>query len=133
MAKGQKTIYKNSAVILRLVLGILSIVISAVVGFQSCAAGIGEAISEAESSSGAGGLFTGFFLLAAGIVAIAARKTKGGTIASIILYAIFAFANLSENFGDLVVWAVLSVIFAVVLVITLFLKEKDSSDETTKE
>ena len=29
MAKGQKTIYKNSAVILRLVLGILSIVISA--------------------------------------------------------------------------------------------------------
>ena len=66
MAKGQKTIYKNSAVILRLVLGILSIVISAVVGFQSCAAGIGEAISEAESSSGAGGLFTGFFLLAAG-------------------------------------------------------------------
>ena len=133
MAKGQKTIYKNSAVILRLVLGILSIVISAVVGFQSCAAGIGEAISEAESSSGAGGLFTGFFLLAAGIVAIAA---KGGTIASIILYAlaaIFAFANLSENFGDLVVWAVLSVIFAVVLLITLFLKEKDSSDETTKE
>ena len=132
MAKGQKTIYKNSAVILRLVLGILSIVISAVVGFQSCAAGI----SEAESSSGAGGLFTGFFLLAAGIVAIAARKTKGGTIASIILYAlaaIFAFANLSENFGDLVVWAVLSVIFAVVLLITLFLKEKDSSDETTKE
>ena len=87
-------------------------------------------------SSGAGGLFTGFFLLAAGIVAIAARKTKGGTIASIILYAlaaIFAFANMSENFGDLVVWAVLSVIFAVVLVITLFLKEKDSSDETTKE
>ena len=48
MAKGQKTIYKNSAVILRLVLGILSIVISAVVGFQSCAAGIGEAISEAQ-------------------------------------------------------------------------------------
>ena len=74
--------------------------------------------------------------MAAGIVAIAARKTKGGTIASIILYAlaaIFAFANLSENFGDLVVWAVLSVIFGVVLVITLFLKEKDSSDETTKE
>ena len=132
MAKGQKTIYKNSAVILRLVLGILSIVISAVVGFQSCAAGIGEAISEAESSSGAGGLFTGFFLLAAGIVAIAARKTKGGTILY-ALAAIFAFANLSENFGDLVVWAVLSVIFAVVLVITLFLKEKDSSDETTKE
>ena len=35
MAKGQKTIYKNGAVILRLVLGILSIVISVVVGFQS--------------------------------------------------------------------------------------------------
>ena len=86
MAKGQKTIYKNGAVILRMVLGILTIVISVIVGFQSCAAGIGEAISEADSSSGAGGLFTGFFLLAAGIVAVAARKTKGGTIAAIILY-----------------------------------------------
>ena len=88
------------------------------------------------SSSGAGGLFTGFFLLAAGIVAVAARKTKGGTIAAIILYAlaaIFAFANLSKNFGDLTVWAVLSVIFAVVLVITLFLKEKNTSTETTAE
>ena len=82
MAKGQKTIYKNGAVILRMVLGILTIVISVIVGFQSCAAGIGEAISEADSSSGAGGLFTGFFLLAAGIVAVAARKTKGGTIAA---------------------------------------------------
>ena len=133
MAKGQKTIYKN---ILRMVLGILTIVISVIVGFQSCAAGIGEAISEADSSSGAGGLFTGFFLLAAGIVAVAARKTKGGTIAAIILYAlaaIFAFANLSKNFGDLTVWAVLSVIFAVVLVITLFLKEKNTSTETTAE
>ena len=136
MAKGQKTIYKNGAVILRMVLGILTIVISVIVGFQSCAAGIGEAISEADSSSGAGGLFTGFFLLAAGIVAGAARKTKGGTIAAIILYAlaaIFAFANLSKNFGDLTVWAVLSVIFAVVLVITLFLKEKNTSTETTAE
>ena len=81
-------------------------------------------------------MFTGLFQLAAGIVAIAARKTKGGTIASIILYAlaaIFAFANMSENFGDLVVWAVLSVIFAAALIITLFLKEKDSSDNTPKE
>ena len=124
MAKGQKTIYKNGAVILRMVLGILTIVISVIVGFQSCSAGIGEAISEADSSSGAGGLFTGFFLLA------------GGTIAAIILYAlaaIFAFANLSKNFGDLTVWAVLSVIFAVVLVITLFLKEKNTSTETTAE
>ena len=136
MAKGQKTIYKNGAVILRMVLGILTIVISVFVGFQSCAAGIGEAISEADSSSGAGGLFTGFFLLAAGIVAVAARKTKGGTIAAIILYAlaaIFAFSKLCKNLGDLTVWAVLSVIFAVVLVITLFLKEKNTTTETTAE
>lgn len=76
MAKGQKTIYKNGAVILRMVLGILTIVISVIVGFQSCAAGIGEAISEADSSSGAGGLFTGFFLLAAGIVAVAAKNKR---------------------------------------------------------
>ncbi|MFR6497146.1 MAG: hypothetical protein ACLUOF_12735 [Ruminococcus sp.] len=63
-------------------------------------------------------------------------EKKGGTIAAIILYAlaaIFAFANLSKNFGDLTVWAVLSVIFAVVLVITLFLKEKNTSTETTAE
>ena len=63
-----------------MVLGILTIVISVIVGFQSCAAGIGEAISEADSSSGAGGLFTGFFLLAAGIVAVAARKQKAALL-----------------------------------------------------
>lgn len=126
----QKTIYKNGAVILRLVLGILSMVISLIVGFQSCAAGIGEALAEAESSSGAAGIFTGIFLLSAGIVTTAARKTKGGTIAAIILYAlaaIVAFANLSDSYGDLVVWAVLSLIFAVLLIITLFLKEKDTA------
>ena len=102
MAKGQKTIYKNGAVILRMVLGILTIVISVIVGFQSCAAGIGEAISEADSSSGAGGLFTGFFLLAAGIVAVAARKTKGGTIAAIILYALAGLMVLLHRFQGVI-------------------------------
>lgn len=130
MAKEKTTLYKDGAVILRLVLGIISIVISVIVGFQSCAAGLGEALSDADSTSGAGGLFTGMFLLAGGIVAIAGRKTKGGTIAAIILYAIgaiFAFANISSSFGDLIVWAIVSLIWAVVLIITLFIKNKDAN------
>lgn len=138
MSKEKTTLYKNGAIILRLVLGIISIVISVIVIFQSCAAGLGEALSDADSTSGAGGVFTGLLLLAGGIVSIAARKTKGGTIAAIILYAlgaILAFANLSSMFGDLIVWAIVSLIWAVLLIITLFMKNKDVniSDNTDNQ
>ena len=41
----------------KLVLGILSIVLFVVVSFQSCAAGLGNALSENGESSGSGGIF----------------------------------------------------------------------------
>ena len=50
-------IYSNGSKTMRLVVGIISIVLSLVVLFQSCAAGIGNALSDNGESGGIGGVF----------------------------------------------------------------------------
>ena len=138
MAKkqGKKALYSNGAVTMRTILGILSILLSFIVGLQSCVAGVGEAIADTDTSSGAAGMFLGFFMLAAGVIAIATRKSKGGTITALIFYAIggvLALANSSENFGDLIIWTVLAFVFAGLLFISLFMKNKDSDEQEDDE
>ena len=121
----------NGAFTMRLIIGILSILISIIVGLQSCAAGLGEALADSKSSGGAAGMILGFFMLAAGIITVAARKTKGGTITSIVIYVIggiVAAVNKSEIYGDLIVWTVLSFIFAVLLIISLFMANKNNEN-----
>ena len=74
----------------KLVSGILNIVLSVFVMFQSCAAGISNALEESEEVSGSAGMVVAIMLLAGGIVSIATRKSgkKGGNIALIVLYSI---------------------------------------------
>lgn len=111
---------------MRLIIGIISIVLCLIILIQSCAAGIGNAISDNGEAGGTGGLILSIFMLVAGIIAIAARKSKGGTITSIIFYdtgAIIAFAS-AGSYKDLIIWGVVSVIFSVLLIISLFMKEK---------
>ena len=77
-------------------------------------------------------MILGFFMLAAGIITIATRKSKGGTITSIVVFilgGIVALANPSEIYGDLKVWMVVSFIFAVLLIISLFMKNKDDEND----
>ena len=62
----------------KLVLGIISIVLCVFVLFQSCAAGIGNALSENGESSGSAGAILAICLLVAGIVGIATRNGKAG-------------------------------------------------------
>ncbi len=65
---------------LKLVTGILSIILFVFVTFQSCAAGLGNALADNGEVSGSAGLMTAICLLAAGIVSIATRnkETNGG-------------------------------------------------------
>ena len=72
----------------KLVLGILTIVISAFVVFQSCAAGVANSLSENGESSGTGGLLVAMIMLAGGIVMIASRKSesKGGSVAGLLYH-----------------------------------------------
>ena len=78
--KKQKLVYSGGAITMRLIIGIFSILLSVMVGLQSCAAGVGEALANSDSNGGGAGMILGFFMLAAGIITIATRKSKGGTI-----------------------------------------------------
>lgn len=131
-----KQTYTHGALTMRLIIGIFSILLSVIIGLQSIFAGLGEALTKSDSNGGAAGFILGFFMLAAGIVTIAARKTKGGTITSIVVYllgGIIAVFNQSGIFGDLIIWTVVSFIFAVLLIVSLFMKYKVSNNQYSRE
>jgi hypothetical protein len=107
----------------KLTIGIISIVLSLIVLFQSCAAGIGSAmLNNTNDLSGGIGVFTAILLIVAGIIGIAARASKGGTIAATIMYAVAGIMGITSNgiFKDLVIWGVLSLVFAIVFAISIF-------------
>ena len=95
----------------KLVIGVLSIVLTMVVLFQSCAATVGDALANEGGTSGG--------------VGIAARNSRGGSIFCIIAYALAGVLGLTAHgiFQDLIVWGSLCLIFAVVFLIGL-IKEK---------
>ncbi len=120
--------------ITKLVLGILTIVISCFVLFQSCAAGAVNALSDNGESSGTAGAMVALLMLAGGITMIASRKNtkKGGSVAGIIIFGISAligFTSAGSAFKDLIVWAVLCIILAVVNLLAVFRCKKNNDDK----
>lgn len=107
----------------KLVSGILSIVLFALVAFQSCAAGMSNALEENGELSGSAGIIVAVLLLTGGIVSIATRKStgKGGNIALIIIFglaAVIGFA-LHGSYSDLTIWAGWCLINAVLAVVAM--------------
>lgn len=116
----------------KLVSGILSIILFAVVSFQSCAAGLVNTIEANGQSSGSAGIFVALMLLSGGIVSIATRKgSKGGNIALIVLFGLGALIgfSLAGNFSDLNIWAVWCLINVVLAVISLVKGSKAPKEE----
>lgn len=111
----------------KLVSGILSIILFVVVGFQSCAVGIGNTLADSGEVSGSAGIIVAILMLAGGIVSICTRKGgKGGNIALIILFglgALFGF-TMAGSFADLTIWAGWCLICAVLAVISMILSKK---------
>ncbi len=107
----------------KLVAGILSILLFFIVMFQSCAAGVVNAIESNGGSSGSYGAFFAFLILAGGIVSIATRNStgKGGNIALIVIFGLATiiafFAH--GNFSDLVVWGFWSLINTILAIVAL--------------
>ena len=106
----------------KLVSGILSIILFAVVMFQSCAAGVVNALEDNGGISGSVGVIVGILMLA-GIVSIATRNKTGmgHDIALIVLFglaAVFGFAGYG-NYSDLVIWSVWCLINAVLAVVSI--------------
>ena len=113
----------------RTVIGIISIVLFIIIIFQSCAVGLGNALSENGDISGSAGLLLSFFMLIAGIIGLATRKSKGGAITSGCFYllgGLIGYANVG-NFSDLKLWSLLSIFFGTVFMITAF-KQKGKLD-----
>ncbi len=111
----------------KLVIGIISIVLTFLVLFQSCAAGIGDAMMNEGGTSGASGMLVGIMMLVSGIVAIAARKSKGGAIFCTVFYALAGLIGVSSSgiFKDLVIWGGLCLIFAVVFLVFSIKTQKE--------
>ena len=112
----------------KLVSGILSIVFFFMVAFQSCAAGLSNALSDNGEVSGSAGILVGFFMLTAGIVSIASRKSSGGggNIAIIVLDGLAALVGmmLAGSYSDLKIWSGWCLICAVLALIALIKRRK---------
>lgn len=104
-----------------------------VVAFQSCAAGIGDAIIDKGGTSGGAGMVVAILLLTGGIVSIVQRKSKSG-IALIIIFGIAAIVGFSSNgiFKDLVIWSGWCAINAVLAIINLLVGKKGKEETEEK-
>ena len=118
----------------KLVSGILSMILFAVVTFQSCAVGVANSLSESEEVSGSAGILLAVLMLAGGIVSVATRKAvkNGGNIALIILFglaALIGFANYG-SYSDLAIWSGWCLINAVLAVVAIVTSKNKKSEET---
>ena len=117
----------------KLVTGILSLVFPAMILFQSCAAGMSNAMEGGDEVSGTAGLLLSLLMIAGGIVMIATRNSekRGGSIASILIFTGAALIGymLAGSFTDLKIWATWCIIMAVMNVLALMKKQKSAEPE----
>lgn len=107
----------------KLISGIISIVLSIFVAFQSAMAGLSNAIEANGQSSGTAGLMVGICMLCGGIISIVTRSknSKGANIALTILFGLAACIGyiLAGNYTDLNIWATWCLINAILAVISM--------------
>ena len=107
----------------KLVSGILSIVLVGFIVFQSCAAGVSNALEENNEVSGSAGIIVAVLMLAAGIISIVTRNStgKGGNIALLDLFGIAAAIGfaMAGSYSDLRVWAGWCALCAVLAIVDM--------------
>lgn len=109
----------------KLVSGILSIVLSVFVLFQSSIAGLSNSLQANGEVGGSAGLIVAILLLTGGIVSICVRKgSKGGSIALIVIFILAALLGYTGagSYSDLKVWATWCLICAIMAALSLFKK-----------
>ena len=116
----------------KLVSGILSIVFFVVVTFQSCAAGLVNAIDENTTDlSAGGGIIVAVLMLAGGIVSVATKNSgKKGHIATLVIFGLAALLGFASQgvFADLIVWSVWCLICAAVSLIGILTAGKKKEE-----
>ena len=115
----------------KLIIGIISMVLFLVVVFQSCVAGLGNALEENGETSGGAGVFLAVCMLIAGIVGVATRSSKAGGIVAGCLYAVGGIVGIANygSYSDLAIWAVVCFIFAAVFILGSILQKKKPKTE----
>lgn len=115
----------------KLVAGILSIILFVLVIFQSCAAGLSNALQENGEISGTTGVIVAILMLTGGIVSIASRNSvkNGGNIALIVLFGLATLIGFAGygSYSDLAIWAGWCLINAIIAVIAIILNNKNKN------
>ena len=121
----------------KLISGIISIVLSVFVVVQSGLAGLSNALEENGESGGSAGLFLAILMLTAGIISIVVhnKQGKGPNIALIVLFGLasalgFGFAG---SYSDLRIWAGWCLLCAVMALISMLIKKKETKAEITAD
>ncbi|MCQ2561691.1 MAG: hypothetical protein MJ186_06555 [Clostridia bacterium] len=102
----------------KLFLGVLTIVASVLVLFQSCAAGMVNTLGDTGEVSGTAGVLVAVIMITGGIFELATRKSpsKGTAMVLFLMFlfgALMGFAN-AGRFADLQVWSGFCLIQALV-------------------
>ena len=108
----------------RLVIGIISFVMALIVTFQSCFAGLGNAMEDNGEVGGSAGVVLAIFAIVAGIVT---RKGEGkGPFVAGGFYLAGGIIGLAMagSYADLKIWGVACIIFALVFIIGTILEKK---------
>lgn len=105
----------------RLVIGILSMVLCLFILFQSCAAGLSNAIEENGATSGSAGAVVAILMLAAGIVGVVTRNSpkRNGAIVTAVLYLIGTAMAVGQGatYPDLPIWGGIAAAFSIVYIV----------------
>lgn len=113
------------------VIGIISIVLSVFITFQSFIAGISNTLSNTGEISGTSGLIVAILMLISGIIILISKYSKGMVITSIVMYILASLIGFSNagSYLDLNIWSGLCLVFGVLLIYHLRSK-KNLYDES---
>ncbi len=119
----------------RLIIGIISIVLFVLIAFQSCAAGLGNALEDNGESSGSAGFFVALCMLVAGIVGICTRKGIAGGFVCAGFYTVGGLLGITNygSYSDLKLWSILCFVFAVIFVAGSIMTKRTVSVEEKAE
>lgn len=102
-----------------IVFGVLSIVASVAITFQSCAVGLAEALGSDSTDSGAG-LLVAILTLAGGIVLLPTRNkpTKWASTIIFALAAVIALCMTDGFYEDLIFWGIFALVQAIICLVS---------------
>ena len=120
----------------KLIIGIISIVLSLFVLFQGCTATVRDALADDGSTAGVAGTILAIFLMIAGTIAVATCNGKAGGIVASLFYLLAGVMSTPEKgsyFTDLEIWGTMCYIFAAVFLFGSIFFIKKAPKQNTKK